>query len=442
MASGVEVAGLVLCSISLILAGLQFYAEGINVTKRYAKYREEFSSLVVELRAENTLYINSINMLLIGVVERGEMAVFLADPQEARWQDPKFDRKLKKRLGTTFDSYFETVEHLMGTTERLKERLKLDPTGKPQFTDVNKFKEHYKRLKFSLNKSQANQPLYRMTVQTSHLAVHQASSTRCQQAVPNYRIIEDRAESFHSAISKGWKCPCQTDHSISLRLESRTEEDRSDDEDGEDPMRDPFRIILQYDQRHSPDPSQEKPWTWEGADVRVKYDPQGTPSIANCAMNATKGVKFAKKAIPKAVQAALDAQPNLQPIHDLCSAISTLQKPQPDVCFSLLANEIAKQKYGVLLITPSKHLPSDIGSWSISSLRILLDLITEFQTADRLAEALLSEAGARYSNAVWRCIRCDFDQQASSLEDARFVKAVYQGVVAQLQENYEYLFQN
>jgi len=38
--SGIEVAGLVLGAIPLILAGLQFYGEGINVTKRYWKYKE------------------------------------------------------------------------------------------------------------------------------------------------------------------------------------------------------------------------------------------------------------------------------------------------------------------------------------------------------------------------------------------------------------------
>lgn len=70
------------------------------------------------------------------------------------------------------------------------------------------------------------------------------------------------------------------------------------------------------------------------------------------------------------------------------------------------------------------------------------DLMTGFNTADRLAEALLSEAGAKYSDAVRRCVRCDFDQHASSLEDTRFQKAIFQGVVARLQENYRYLFQN
>jgi hypothetical protein len=60
MASGVEAAGIVLGAIPLILAGLQFYAEGIGVTKRYWKYREEVNSLLVELRTENSIYINSI----------------------------------------------------------------------------------------------------------------------------------------------------------------------------------------------------------------------------------------------------------------------------------------------------------------------------------------------------------------------------------------------
>jgi hypothetical protein len=130
MASGVEVAGLVLGSIPLILAGLQFYAEGISVTRRYAKYREEVNSLLIELRAENSLYLNSINMLLVGVVPPEEMVVFLADPKGLRWKDPKFDRKLRKRLDTSYETYLETISQLIATTNRFSDRLRLDPSGK------------------------------------------------------------------------------------------------------------------------------------------------------------------------------------------------------------------------------------------------------------------------------------------------------------------------
>jgi hypothetical protein len=406
---------------------------------------------------------------------------------------------------------------------------------------------------------QANQSLYRLTVQTTHLAAHQASSKSSRDSAPDFRGIKNRAESFHSALTKGWRCPCKADHSVSLRLEPRTDDLSSDEEDSENSVHDPFHVLFRYDHGQSPQSTLAKPWAWEEADVSIKYEHQATSPDTHISKRATKEVKFAKQAIPQAVQAALEPHPNMQPIQDLCSAISALQKPERDVCFSLLANEIAKQKYGVLLITPTKQLPANTESWSISSLRAVLedpqfaqqerlqlaitlassvlqlhetpwleeswgkdsifflnrtgktqydqpfvsyhinhailssasavpsqincvirnqtlyalgvalielyyrkpiaelhqdadgaqntgdaflDLVTEFRTADRLAEALLSEAGAKYSDAVRRCIRCDFDQRASSLEDAKFQKAVYQGVVAQLQENYEYLFQD
>jgi hypothetical protein len=41
------------------------------------------------------------------------------------------------------------------------------------------------------------------------------------------------------------------------------------------------------------------------------------------------------------------------------------------------------------------------------------DLMTEFRTADQLAESLLNEAGARYSDAVRHCIRCGFEKTMS-----------------------------
>jgi hypothetical protein len=333
----------------------------------------------------------------------------------------------------------------------------------------------------------------------------------------------------------------------------------SDDEDEEEErsMRDPFHVLFRNSHKIALN-AQSKPWTWEEADVRIEHERQRPLGTSTGGTQIGKGVKFAKQAIPKAVQAALEPQPNLQPIQDLCSAISTLQKPQRDVCFSLLANEIAKQKYGVL-ITPMKQLPLDTESWSVSSLgsvlrdpkfaqrdrlklavtlassilqlhetpwlednwgkdsiffvnrpgktfydqpfvsqhfnqtitaatpsmpnhmsciirnqtlyalgvalielwyrkpiaelhegmdgpqntgNDMLDLMTQFRTADRLSETLYDEAGAKYSDAVRRCIRCDFDRRASSLEDAQFQKAVYQGVIAQLQANYDYLFQD
>ncbi|KAF1844870.1 uncharacterized protein K460DRAFT_376448 [Cucurbitaria berberidis CBS 394.84] len=573
MATGIEAAGLVLGSIPLILAGLQFYAEGIAVTKRYWKYKEEVNNILYELRAENTMYVNSINMLLVGVVSQKDMTEFLADPGGGRWTEAKFDRKLRSRLGASYDSYMESITHMIMTADKFKEKLKLDGAGKPQFSEQTSFKEHYRRLKFSLRKSdysdlmgklrQANQSLYRLTTQTAYLDARQTSSKQDCQSAPNFRVIKDRADNFYTALSTGWNCPCQADHSVSLRLESRME-DGSGDEDDEDyedeeTMRDPFHVLFRFNHHHKTEISSTsmKPWTWEEADVRIEYEKQSSTATAACGGQIGKGVRFAKQA-KKAIQAALEPQPNMQPIKDLCSAIYALQKPQRDVCFSLLANEIAKHKYGVH-IYPTKQLPPDTDTWVVSSLRNVLDdsqfarrdrlklavtlassvlqlhetpwldenwgkdtiffvkrpgralydqpfvsqnfnqttptpktetpnamsriirnqtlyalgvalielwygktlaelhkdadgphdtgimqvdFMAEYNTADRLVDELYSEAGGKYSDAVRRCIRCDFDRRASSLEDAQFQKAVYQGVVAQLKENYEYMFQH
>jgi hypothetical protein len=55
-------------------------------------------------------------------------------------------------------------------------------------------------------------------------------------------------------------------------------------------------------------------------------------------------------------------------------------------------------------------------------------------TAERLVENEIEfEAGKRYSDAVRRCIRCDFDRRDFSLDDEGFQGCVYEGVVGSLE---------
>ncbi|KAF2006150.1 hypothetical protein P154DRAFT_529843 [Amniculicola lignicola CBS 123094] len=577
--SGVEAAGLVLGSIPLILAGLEFYAKGIAVTKRYWKYREEFKSLTTELRTENCMFERNIEMLLTGVVKPKEMAEFIADPCASRWNGTEFEEKLRGRLGApTYESYMDTIEQMKNTADAFKDRLKLSPSGKVQFVEEKSLKEYKKRLKFSLNKSDysdlmtrlrnANSALYRMTTQTISLQSLQTSSKQQRHAIPKFSAINDRAHGFYSVLSSGWKCSCHADHSVNLRLEQRMEHVTSDDssDDGEnEAMEDPFRVLFSYSDHHTKPLTQpspviaSKPWSWEEADVHMTINTQGTSPAAPFLPTAAK-VRFKAK---QAVKAALDLS-NMHPIQDLCEAICTLQQPQRDVCLSLLASEIAiaktasAQKYN-LLIRPLKEPPYNPDAWSVASLRSVLhdtrftrhdrlrlavtlassvlqlhetpwlhenwtkdniyfikradqtmydypfvsqqfnasalaptpalplpasmsriirnqtlyalgvslielwyrkpiselydptdgppfigdprvDLMTEWNTADRLAEELYHEAGGKYSDAVRRCIRCDFDHRANRLEDTTFQKAVYQGVVEQLKENFDFLY--
>ncbi|KAF2178169.1 hypothetical protein K469DRAFT_695706 [Zopfia rhizophila CBS 207.26] len=82
------------------------------------------------------------------------------------------------------------------------------------------------------------------------------------------------------------------------------------------------------------------------------------------------------------------------------------------------------------------HHPED---GPIDSSDARTSLMSCWNTADRLVDELYSEAGGIYSDAVRRCIRCDFGRHGSTLEDLSFLKAVYEGVVEPLQRNYDYI---
>jgi hypothetical protein len=60
---------------------------------------------------------------------------------------------------------------------------------------------------------------------------------------------------------------------------------------------------------------------------------------------------------------------------------------------------------------------------------------SDWITADRLVEDVYLEGGSRYGDAVRRCIRCDFDRRETNLEDENFQQAVYEGVVALLEDD-------
>ena len=58
-------------------------------------------------------------------------------------------------------------------------------------------------------------------------------------------------------------------------------------------------------------------------------------------------------------------------------------------------------------------------------------------TAGRLIKTgqLSKEASLRYQSAINRCIYCDFNQDCTSLENDQFRQAVYNGVVAPLEQD-------
>ena len=65
---------------------------------------------------------------------------------------------------------------------------------------------------------------------------------------------------------------------------------------------------------------------------------------------------------------------------------------------------------------------------------------SDFLAADRLLDDVYDQAGKRYGDAVRRCVRCEFDERSTSLEDNSFRRAVYETVIAVLEEDVKQFF--
>ena len=63
------------------------------------------------------------------------------------------------------------------------------------------------------------------------------------------------------------------------------------------------------------------------------------------------------------------------------------------------------------------------------------NVVTNFCTAKRMEAAVYREGGIRYGDVVRRCIYCDFDQRQTDMDNEGFRQAVYDGVVAPLEDD-------
>ena len=130
MASGIEIAGLVLGSIPLLVSALEHYAEGVETIERWWRYQRELAAIKRMLKAEQVVFQGTCERLLTGLVTASELDDLLDNAGGEGWKDKELDRGLQRRLGRAYASYTECVENMASVIKELKEKLELSPEGK------------------------------------------------------------------------------------------------------------------------------------------------------------------------------------------------------------------------------------------------------------------------------------------------------------------------
>lgn len=128
--SGFEIAGVVLGSIPLIISGLEHYAEGIKTVQRWRQYVREIQSLRRILGNEKAIFQNTLEELLDGIAEPTKIGLLLEDPTAVEWSESALDRKIRKRLHRSYESYMLTARSMVQALDQIRERLGMDLDGK------------------------------------------------------------------------------------------------------------------------------------------------------------------------------------------------------------------------------------------------------------------------------------------------------------------------
>ncbi|KAF1849283.1 uncharacterized protein K460DRAFT_280656 [Cucurbitaria berberidis CBS 394.84] len=387
--SGLEIAGVVLGSLPLVISALEHYANGINTAKRFWRYKTEVRSLILQINTERGIFINTVEQLLTGIVRIEQMTDFVSSPGGEIWREVGIEQKLKDRLRGAYDIYLDNVRGMEVSLRGMMMKLALDPDGKPQFSDPGLFKQEYKRLKFSISKSEYteqlsdlknfNQALTRLTKQSLELEPSRTESK--PRSCPNFCALQSYARSLFETIRSGLQCGCDG-HEVKLRLENRSWRVEKEEDLLEHT---PFRVIFSYATDTGPSLVASTSWNWKEANIRYIVDKPKQVALSPSKDHAcppprsTRRVRFNQVQVQESSSSSTvtvveqqmisPSKPTPEQIQDLCKTIAKLQPPERDLCIGYLMDSV-QRKHGIY---PLQSPPGcDQQQWVAYSLRQIL----------------------------------------------------------------------
>ncbi|KAF3003202.1 hypothetical protein E8E13_009636 [Curvularia kusanoi] len=128
--SGLEVAGVVLGALPLIISALEHYTQGVNTAKRYWRYKSELRALKLQIDTERSIFMNTLEQLLTGIVRVEHIADCIDNPGGDCWRDVEIEKRLKVRLGSVHENYIDNVRGMASSLSQIMNKLALDPCGK------------------------------------------------------------------------------------------------------------------------------------------------------------------------------------------------------------------------------------------------------------------------------------------------------------------------
>ncbi|KAK8246592.1 hypothetical protein HDK90DRAFT_15116 [Phyllosticta capitalensis] len=293
--SGIEIAGLVLGAVPLIVVAMEKYSEAAKMYDSFKKHRTHLISACRRLKAEQRVYQNTYMTLLSGIIPRHEIAriVQKGPKQTSNWKRQEFENILQKRLARDYEVFSGLMEEMNFIVREFAKELNLDEDFQVQAEHRSGFRM---RMKFVRHK-----PKYLDLVET----MHRLNETL--QSLSNYHLNSDQgsdkdwpdvegilrirkyASTLHSLLRACFNCPCCTEHTASIRLDTPREDLFRVSTSGM--IAPSFSFLLSFSTEQSSLWSTSTPWTTKTVKISGSKQPLNGV-VSRSPTTKANGVKF------------------------------------------------------------------------------------------------------------------------------------------------------
>ncbi|KAF2497515.1 hypothetical protein BU16DRAFT_316252 [Lophium mytilinum] len=332
--SGIEIAGLVLGAIPLVIAGLEYYEEGLGKVKAFWKWEDELSEAIRKLWGQYSSYELTIRGLLASITSEAELEEMMGDTTGKLWKSEDMCERLQEKLATAYQPYLYTASeieriilemtaclNLNKATQITRNELEAVVIANPRMMKSGSSRDFQfqKRIKFTMKKQKVKRQLEQLesciarldtfTEKAEKLEPYK-SNNKSKFTVPLHRI-QQYAKSLYQVLNRSWGCDAHASHAINLLLEQRmvlakkkmrnltSSMDKSSDGVA--------RFVLSIS-----DPS--LPSGWRDAEVQVMEE-------SEVSANSKSKVKIAVSPPSPTTQSVTNALKALKEITSVCSAL-------------------------------------------------------------------------------------------------------------------------
>lgn len=134
-----EIAGLVLGTIPLVIAALEYYETATDKLERFYHWRGQQSMIIRRLGLVSTAYDQNVHLMLMGTGSNDDLSEMIRNAQSHLWRADTLAEDLQSKLGLAYAPTMSTIGEINDIMIRIAADLNIDGADQVKYIRFNVF---------------------------------------------------------------------------------------------------------------------------------------------------------------------------------------------------------------------------------------------------------------------------------------------------------------